>query len=412
MSTIAPLDGVRVLDLSRVLAGPYCTMLLADLGADVIKVERPGIGDETRSWGPPHVGGEAAYYLSTNRNKRSVAIDLSDPRGRELVLRLAARSDIVIENFREDGADKLGIGYDALTEVRPGIVLCSISGFGPGREPAGRPGYDFIAQAECGLMSITGEVDGPASKVGVALVDVITGLHAAVGILAAHARQVRTGEGEHIQISLLDAGIAALVNVTANALATGKEARRYGNAHPNVVPYQTFAAADGELALAAPNDHMFRRLCEILELPELADDPRFVNNADRVTNRDELIPILGAEIARRPVQDWMEQLSARGVPAGKVRGVLEALEAAAAAGRPATVTVPHPTAGVVELVASPIRLAHTEGNAPLAPPLLGQHTREILAEIGLSDDDTLAIEQAGVVSSSEAQGELIYGSGE
>jgi crotonobetainyl-CoA:carnitine CoA-transferase CaiB-like acyl-CoA transferase len=403
MSEELPLQGVRILDLSRVLAGPYCTMLLADRGAEVVKIERPGIGDETRTWGPPHVGGEAAYYLSTNRNKRSVALDLSTPRGRELVLELAARSDIVIENFREGGADRLGIGYEDLARVRPGIVVCSIGGFGDGREPAGRPGYDFIAQAESGLMSITGPADGEPSKVGVALVDVVTGLHAAVGILAAHARQVRTGEGEHVRTSLLDAGLAALVNVAANAIATGNEPRRFGNAHPNVVPYQTFMAADGTVALAAPNDHMYRRVCDTLGVPQLADDPRFVTNADRVTNRDELIALLEVEFAKRPAQDWIDALGERGVPVGKVRGVVEALDAAAEAGRPATVTVPHPTAGTVELVTSAIRLAHTDTPLPLAPPLLGQDTRAVLTELGLDADEIAALEERRVVASAAGE---------
>ncbi|HVW17853.1 MAG TPA: CoA transferase, partial [Solirubrobacteraceae bacterium] len=369
MAAAPPLEGMRVLDLSRVLAGPFCTQLLADLGADVVKVERPGAGDETRAWGPPFRGGESVYFMSANRGKRSVAIDLADPRGRDLVLLLARTADVAIENFREGAAERLGIGREALDAARPGIVYCSIEGYGSGREPAGRPGYDFVIQAESGLMAITGPVDGEPSKAGVALVDVIAGLHAAAGILAAHARQARTGEGEHVRVSLLDAGLAALVNVGAAALVTGREPARHGNAHPSIAPYQTLRAADAELALAAPNDPMFRRVCEAIGRPELADDPRFAGNAERVAHREALIEALEAELARRPAQEWIDELLARGVPAGKVRGVREAFDAAAASGRAASTTVRHPTAGEVELPAGAIRLADTEPPAPAAPPL-------------------------------------------
>jgi crotonobetainyl-CoA:carnitine CoA-transferase CaiB-like acyl-CoA transferase len=386
-----PLEGVRVVDLSRVLAGPYCTMVLADLGADVVKVERPGVGDETRGWGPPFAGGEAAYYLSVNRGKRSVAIDLADPAGRALALELCAGADAVVENFKSGGAEKLGVGYEQVRERNPGVVYCSVSGFGSRREPPGRPGYDFVAQAETGLMSITGPEDGPPYKVGVALVDVLAGLHAAAAILAGLG-----GEGgRRIEVPLLDAGLAGLINVAQNALVTGREPERHGNAHPNIVPYQDFATASGRIAVAAPNDGLFRALCEAIGREDLADDDRFRTNADRVTNRTELIPALQQVLERRTADDWVKTLGAAGVPVGKVRSIPDALAAAAAAGHPATAAVWHPTAGELELLASPIWGPTRE---PTPPPLLGEHTVEVLRELGSTDEEVRALEERGVVS--------------
>ena len=326
----APLAGVRVADLSRVLAGPYCTMVLADLGADVVKVERPEGGDETRTWGPPFAGGEAAYYLSVNRNKRSCALDLSQPEGRALALELCARADIVIENF----------------------------------------------------------------KVGVALVDVLTGLHAAAAVLAA----LRGGEGARIEVPLLDSGLAGLVNVAQNALVTGAEPERHGNAHPNIVPYQDFETSSGRIAVAAANDGLFRALSSVLDLAGLPDDDRFATNAARVEHREELIPMLQERFAERSAEDWLTDLDAAGVPAGKVRSVPDALAAAAAAGRPATHTVEHPTAGHLDLVASPIWGATRRDPTP--PPLLGEHTREVLAELGKSTEEVEALAARGIVGCS------------
>jgi CoA:oxalate CoA-transferase len=387
----APLNGLRVVDLSRVLAGPYCTMVLADLGADVVKIERPGEGDETRSWGPPHAGGESAYYLSINRSKRSAALDLKDERARELAIELCARSDVVIENFRPGTADQLGLGYEALRARNPALVYCSITGFGTTRRPPDRAGYDFIAQAESGLMSITG-TDEP-TKVGVAIVDVLAGLHAAAAILAA----VHAGDGARIEVPLLDSALAGLVNVASSALVTGAEAGRYGNAHPNIVPYQPFRAADGWVAVAAPNDGLFRRLCDVLGRPELAE--RWPTNAARVGDREAVVAELDAVFASRPAGEWAEALHAAGVPAGKIRGVLEALGAAAAAGDDPAVTVEHPTAGRLRLVRSPIRSDALR--APVAPPLLGQHTAEVLAELGVGRDELRELEARGAI---EARG--------
>ena len=402
---MGPLAGLRVLDLSRVLAGPYCTMYLADLGADVVKVERPEGGDETRGWGPPYAGGEAAYYLSVNRGKRSVAIDLGRPAGRELVLDLAARADVVVENFKAGGAERLGVGYDDVRAVRPDVVYCSITGFGSGRRPPGRPGYDFIAQAESGLMHITGPEDGEPSKVGVAVVDLLAGLNAAVAILAALRRREATGEGERIEVSLLDSALAALVNVGANALVSGREAERYGNGHPNIVPYQSFRAADGWIAVAVGNDATFGRLCAALGRDELAADERFATNAGRVRHRRELIPALAEAFATRPADDWAGRLEAAGVPAGKIRGVREALEAATAAGVAATTRVPHPTAGELELVDCPIRLAGAGTARASAPPLLGQHTAEVLGELGVDAGRLAELEREGVLGRDDGPGQ-------
>jgi crotonobetainyl-CoA:carnitine CoA-transferase CaiB-like acyl-CoA transferase len=371
-----PLDGVRVLDLSRVLAGPYCTMVLADLGADVIKVERPGVGDETRAWGPPYAGGESAYYMSVNRGKRSCALDLSTEEGQRRALELAAGSQVVIENFRVGTADRMGLGYEAVAARNPTVVYCSITGFGSDREPIGRAGYDFVAQAESGLMSITGEASGEPMKVGVAVVDVLTGLHASSAILAA----LYKGEGERIEVSLIDSALASLVNVASSALITGGEPTRHGNAHPNIVPYETFTASDGLIAIAAPNDGLYRRLCEAMGAPELATDERFATNPRRVENRHTLIPLLNELLATRTAAEWLTRLDQAGVPAGKIRSVPDALKAAVDAGRPATTRVPHPTAGAVDLVNSPIRLHNDALRAPTAPPLLGEHTDEILKD--------------------------------
>jgi len=390
-SRSAPLAGVRVADLSRVLAGPYCTMVLADLGADVVKVERPEGGDETRTWGPPFAGGEAAYYLSVNRNKRSCALDLSQPEGRELALELCARADIVIENFKVGGADRLGVGYDQVRDRNPGVVYCSITGFGSEREPRGRPGYDFVAQAESGLMSITGPEEGPPYKVGVALVDVLTGLHATAAVLGA----LHGGMGARIEVPLLDSGLAGLVNVAQNALVTGREPERHGNAHPNIVPYQDFETSSGRIAVAAANDGLFRALCAVMGLEELPGDDRFATNAARVEHRTELVPLLQDRFRERSAEDWLAGLDAAGVPAGKVRSVPDALEAAASAGRPATVTVDHPTAGALEMVGSPIWGATRADPTP--PPLLGEHTEQVLTELGLSQEDIDDLAARGIV---------------
>jgi crotonobetainyl-CoA:carnitine CoA-transferase CaiB-like acyl-CoA transferase len=389
----APLGDVRVVDLSRVLAGPYCTMLLADLGADVVKVERPGEGDETRTWGPPYAGPEAAYFLAVNRSKRSLAVDLKAADGRALVLDLCAAADVVLENFRPGTAARLGLDAASVHARNPAVVYCSITGFGR-RGARDRAGYDFVVQAESGLMAITGEPEGVPAKAGVAVVDVLTGTHAAVAVLAALRRREATGAGERIEVSLLDSAFSGLVNVAQNALVTGEEPGRFGNAHPSIAPYQPFRASDGWIAVAAANDGLFARLCGALGLDELPGDSRFATNAQRVRNRDELMPLLDEAFARRPAEEWVAALDQAGVPAGKIRGVLEALRAA----EPATVSVSHPTAGDVELVAPPFTLESAPLGRVTAPPLLGEHTREVLAELGLDASRIADLEARGVVA--------------
>jgi crotonobetainyl-CoA:carnitine CoA-transferase CaiB-like acyl-CoA transferase len=370
---------LRVLDLSRVLAGPYCTMLLADLGAEVIKVERPGAGDDTRAWGPPYAGGEAAYFLALNRGKRSVAVDLARPEGQEVVQRLARSADVVVENFRAGTAERLGVGYERLAQEHPGLVYCSITGFGDAR-----PGYDFVVQAESGLMAITGEADGEPVKVGVAVVDVLAGYAAATAILAAKL----SGEGKHIEISLLDVALSSLVNIAQSALVTGQEPGRHGNSHPSIVPYQTFTASDAPVAIAGGNDALYKRLCAVLGRPDLAEDERFGTNPARVANRDELAVELGAVFAMRSADEWVERLTEAGVPAGKVRGVLEALTARGPA------TIEHPTVGALPQVPSPFGLADKP------PPLLGEHTREVLAAAGFADGEVDLLAATGVIATS------------
>ena len=384
-----PLEGLRVLDLSRVLAGPYCTMLLADLGAEVVKVERPGTGDETRAWGPPFVAGQSAYFLAVNRSKRSVALDLGEDRARAAFLRLAERADVVVENFRPGGAAALGVGYEQIRPLNPRLVYCSITGFGD-REPAARPGYDFVVQAESGLMSITGEPDREPAKVGVAVVDVLAGLNAAVAVLAGLQRRDRTGEGAHVEVSLLDSGLSGLVNVAQGVLVTGEEAGRYGNTHQSIAPYEPLRAGKGSVAVAAANDGLFEKLCGVLGRDDLPGDPRFATNAARVAHRVELVEQLEAALAGASADEWIERLNAAGVPAGKIRGVREALDAA---GEPATVTVEHPSIGPLELVRTAPRFEGAD-SVPAPPPLLGEHTREVLLEAGLDEAEVEAIAAA------------------
>ncbi|HET7554585.1 MAG TPA: CoA transferase [Gaiellaceae bacterium] len=363
------MPAIRVLDLSRVLAGPYCTMLLADLGADVVKIERPGEGDETRSWGPPYVGGESAYFLSVNRGKRSVALDLARPAAQDVLLRLARDADVVVENYRPGTAERLGAGYERLARENPKLVYCSITGYGDDR-----PGYDFMVQADGGLMAVTGVVDGEPTKVGVAVVDVLAGYAAAAAILSA----LLEGGGRRIEISLAEAARSALVNLAENALLTGEEPGRQGNAHASIVPYQTFAAADATIVVGGANDGLYRRLCAALDRPDLAQDPRFATNPARVEHREELVAELGRVFAARGADEWVALLEAAGVPVAKVRGVLEAL-----AGH--TFGVEHPTVGTLPLVPSPL------GAATRPPPLLGEHTREVLSEAGYAADELDAL---------------------
>jgi len=373
------LSGLRVLDLSRVLAGPLCTQVLGDLGADVVKVERPGLGDDTRHWGPPFAGEDAAYFLSLNRNKRSVVLDLATPEGADAVRGLAARSDVLIENFRPGGMASFGLDLDGLRQSLPRLVTCSLTAFADDAgETAARPGYDIIVQALSGLMSITGERDGEPTKVGVALLDVVTGLYAAIGILAALEERARTGRGRHVSVALFDASVAAMVNQAANHLIGGLVPGPMGTEHPNIVPYQAFRAADRAFILAAGNDGLFRKTCEAIGLPALADDPRFATNGDRVEHRADLIPLLQDRFATEPMSAWLERLDAAGVPCAPIRRLDEVF--ASPEGAALVRTVDDPIRGALRLLASPIRFDGEEAPAPRTPPRLGEHTADVLAD--------------------------------
>jgi crotonobetainyl-CoA:carnitine CoA-transferase CaiB-like acyl-CoA transferase len=377
----APLEGVRVLDLSRILAGPLATMVLADLGADVIKVERPGAGDDTRGWGPPFVGEDAAYFLSLNRNKRSIALDLQTAEGADVVRRLAARSDVLIENFRPGLMGRFGLDLEALREANPRLVTCSLTAFAEGGEggAASRPGYDIIVQALSGLMSITGERGGEPTKVGVALLDVITGLYAAIGIQAALVERERTGRGRHVEVALFDASVAALVNQAANHLLGGAVPGPMGSEHPNIVPYQVFHASDRPFILAAGNDKLFRATCEVIGRLELADDPRFATNDARVANRAELVPLLVDAFATATASAWLTALEAAGVPCAPIRRLDEVF--ASPEGAAMVTTVQDLVRGPLRLVADPIRLDGARSAVRRPPPGVGEHTQEILREL-------------------------------
>lgn len=393
----APLSHLRVLDLSRVLAGPWCTQNLADLGAEVIKVEKPGSGDDTRAWGPPYLKddkgrdtSESAYYLCANRGKKSVTLDITQPDGQRIVRELARTCDVVVENFKVGGLARYALDYAALRAVNPRLVYCSITGFGQDGPYADRPGYDFIIQGMGGLMSVTGERDdlpgGGPQKVGVAVADLMTGMYATIAILAALAHRDRTGEGQHIDMALLDTQVAMLANQNMNYLTSGVAPARAGNAHPNIVPYQTFATADGHVILAVGNDAQFRRFCELAGSGELVDDPRFACNRARVENRKALIPLLEPLLRRRTTHQWVEALEAAGVPCGPINRLNEVFDDPQVRHRRMRLAVPHPLAGQVDLVMSPMRFSATAPDQAAPPPLLGEHTEEVLKQhLGLTE---------------------------
>ena len=370
-----PLEGVRVLDLSRVLAGPYATMMLADLGADVLKIEHPERGDDTRQWGPPFAGGESAYFLSVNRNKRSAGVDLKDPEGLEKVKKLATNADVVIENMRRGAMEKLGLGYEALKELNPGIVYCSITGFGPGPDED-RPGYDFLIQARGGIMGITGFPDGEPTKVGVAIADMVCGLQAAMAVLAALHRRSATGEGARIEVPLFESQLSWLANRAQEYLVSGEDVGRLGNAHPSIVPYQTFDASDKKLALAVGNDAQFKNLCQAVGRPELAGDERFAENPDRVANREELVTILEEEFRKKTADEWVEEIREAGVPCGPVNPLADVFSDDHVLGSGMLRDVKHPAAGTLEMLASPILVDGKRLPIRRPPPTLGQHTEE------------------------------------
>ncbi|MGP5569988.1 CaiB/BaiF CoA transferase family protein [Pseudomonas helleri] len=403
------LSHLRVLDLSRVLAGPWAGQILADLGAEVIKVERPGNGDDTRAWGPPFLKdaygestGEAAYYLSANRNKQSVTIDFTKPEGQRLVRELAAKSDILIENFKVGGLEAYGLDYASLKEVNPQLIYCSITGFGQTGPYAKRAGYDFMIQGLGGLMSLTGRPEGEEGagpvKVGVALTDILTGLYATVAILAALAHRQHDGGGQHIDMALLDVQVACLANQAMNYLTTGVSPKRLGNAHPNIVPYQDFPTADGDFILTVGNDSQFRKFAEVAGQPGWADDPRFASNKQRVANRAVLVPLIRQATVFKTTAQWVEQLEAVGVPCGPINELAQVFADPQVQARGLAFELPHALAGLVPQVGSPIRLSETPVEYRRAPPLLGEHTQEVLARVlGVATVDLELLRHSGVL---------------
>lgn len=386
-----PLTGVRVLDLSRVLAGPWAGQLLADLGADVVKVEKPGAGDDTRAWGPPYLKdaegrdtAEATYFLCANRNKRSVAIDIATPEGQAQVRALAQQADVLLENFKVGGLQRYGLDYASLKENNPRLVYCSITGFGQTGPYAARAGYDFLIQGMGGLMSVTGQPDGEPGagpqKVGVALTDIMTGLYATIAVQAALAERAKSGLGQHIDLALLDVQIACLANQASNYLAGGQVPRRMGNAHPNIVPYQAFPTADGDIILAVGNDGQFAKFCVVAGHPEWSSDERFASNAQRVANRAVLVPLLRQATVMRSSADWIAALEAAGVPCGPINRIDEVFADPQVIARGLQISLPHTLAGQVPLVANPIRLSGSPVAYQRPPPLLGEHTDEVLAQ--------------------------------
>ncbi|MES2757254.1 MAG: CaiB/BaiF CoA-transferase family protein [Pseudomonadota bacterium] len=403
------LGHIRVLDLSRVLAGPWCSQNLADLGADVIKIERPGCGDDTRAWGPPYAKDadgndttEAAYYLSANRGKRSVTVDIASPEGQALVRELAKHADVVLENFKVGHLKRYGLDYDTLKAIKPDLVYCSVTGFGQDGPYAHRAGYDFLIQGMGGFMSITGERDdlpgGGPQKAGVAITDLMTGMYATVAVLAALTHRDRTGEGQHIDMALLDVQVAMLANMAGNYHASGKAPKRMGNAHANIVPYQTFACSDGHIIVATGNDSQYQKFVEAGGCAELAADARFASNRLRVQNRALLVPLLAQMVARRTRAEWIATLEAVGVPCGPINDIGEVFDNPQVKARGIAVEMAHPSAGKVTLVRSPMKLSATPAAADRPPPLLGQHTDEVLRDVlGRSDEDIAALRARGVV---------------
>lgn len=393
-----PLAGLVVLDLSRVLAGPWCTMVLGDLGARVLKIESPA-GDDTRAWGPPFLEGQSAYYLAVNRNKESVALDFQAPAGADILRRLVARADVLVENFRPGTLERHGFGYHACRAANPRLVYASISGYGQTGPERDRPGYDLVAQGEGGVMSLTGPPDGPPYKVGVSQADITTGLWMVGGITTALYARERTGRGQWIDLSLLDSQLSLLGHQAAGYLLTGREPGRTGNAHPMLTPYATFAAADGWMNVAVGTPGQWRAFCAAIERPALADDPRFGTNADRVGHREELDAVLEPLLQTRPRHEWLARFAAADVPAGDVCTVAEALDSPRTAARDMVVTLDHPTIGPIRQTGLPLKFSETPGGPATAPPRLGEHTDRVLAELcGLGSDELDDLYRRGVVS--------------
>jgi len=397
----AALDGIRVLDLSRILAGPWATQMRGDFGAEIIKVERPGEGDDTRRWGPPFVDGPdgpSAYFLTANRNKRSIAVDFTSEQGQALIRDLALKSDVLVENYKVGGLAKYGLDYDSLAAVNPRLIYCSITGFGQDGPYAQRLGYDFLIQGMSGLMSVTGAPDGGPTKAGVALADIITGLYAGNAILAALHHREKTGQGQRLDIALLDCMLAAMANQALNVLVSGRDPRRLGNAHPSIVPYDTFPVADGHINLAVGNDRQFQRLCAVLGVPDLGTDARFATNSARVANRVELTGLLSDRLITQPASLWLPALEAADVPAGPLNSLSAAFADPQTRHRGMALSMPHPTSDVVPGVASPVKFGATPVVDSVAPPALGADTDRVLADLlGLDAAGIAALRAGGVV---------------
>lgn len=393
-----PLSGFRILDLSRVLAGPYCAMMLGDLGAEVIKIERPGTGDDTRAWGPPFTGGESAYYLCANRNKKSITVNLKTAAGQEIIRQLARSSDVLIENYKVGELAALGLGYEHLKLLNPQLVYCSITGYGQNGPDKDLPGYDFIIQGRGGVMSITGETDGEPMKVGVAVVDITAGLFAANAIQAALLARTKTGCGQAIDIALLDSQVAWLANVASSYLVSGQQPKRFANAHPTIVPYQTFCAREGFFCLAVGNDAQWRKLCEVIGRTDWAEEVRFRTNPARVQHREQLISLLQEIFATEELAFWLREIAQAGIPCGPVQRLEQVFADPQVLAREMVWTVDHPTAGDVRLVGSPLKLSDTPVVLSQPPPLLGEHTDEVLMTVlGYAAEQVVRLREQGVV---------------
>ncbi len=391
-----PLDDLVVVDLTRALAGPYCTMMLADLGARVIKVETPDGGDDTRGWGPPFYNGESAYFLSINRNKQSLTLNLKDPRGRDLLLRLVRRADVLVENFRPGAMDRLGLGYAAVHEIAPRVVFCSISGFGQTGAYRERAAYDLIVQGMGGIMGITGEPDGAPMRVGVAIADICAGMFAAYGILAALRVRERTGAGQWVDAAMLDGQVAWMTYMAANYFATGENPPRVGSAHLNLVPYQPFATRDGFVNVAVGSEGLWHKFCQALEI-SIAGDPRFATNANRVANRAALLGLLVPVFARRTTLEWVERLLGAGVPAGPISRMNEVMEDPQVRHREMVVEVEHPNAGRIRVNGVPLKFSETPGGVVSPPPVLGEHSEAVLRELGCPPAEIASLRRDGVI---------------
>ena len=400
-----PLQNIRVLDITRALAGPYCTMMLGDLGADVIKVERPDVGDETRGWGPPFVGkpygpypGESAYFIAANRNKRSVTVNIQSAAGQEIIRKLAGISDVLVENYRTGDLDKLGLGYADLHQQYPKLIYCSVSGYGRTGPYADRPGYDAILQAEGGMMSITGPIEGPPSRAGIPIIDITSGMFAATAILAALRGRDLTGEGQLVDISLFDSHVALLTNVASNYLVGGRPPSRLGNAHPNLVPYDAFSARDGWFIVGVANEKQWGILCNVLARPDMKTDSRFAANRDRVTNREVLVTELNQIFSQRDANDWLAELTKAGLPCGRINSIPEVFTHPQAQARSMTLESEHPSAGTVKLPGFPYKFSNTPAEIHKPPPMLGEHTEEVLTSLlNYPPEDVVSLRERGAI---------------